>query len=293
MALRSPGSSRGAIALLGALASGGCGTANAPEAGRAEDLREESATVTPPAQPSAPVPRKAPPLPVPMGWCVGWVEAAPKAGEEKLVPVPARSSTQATGRVVLSGTSVPPSPCSYVSKYAANLEESELPDPSWVQLRERDSGRELVLAVALGGASLPSRPGASLIIEELLVRGTPPSGYLMVRDASGEPLLWMAADRDLDALRRPPELSFARGEHVAGSDWECGVWSAYALVVNEGETSTVLPYGEQIALGKRRIFHGGMLRDLMVDRCIGATMANVWVAMSWEAPEERGSAKRR
>lgn len=271
-------------AMLGALALTGCGVANAPDAPRAPGSPEA------PAAELAPTPASArqvpPPAPVPMGWCAEWLDEAPgeDGATEAKLPV-LRMSHLLTGRVVLAGTGIPPLPCAYLSKHAANVDESDLPDPSWVQIRERDSGRELVLAVSLSGASLPSKTGTSLIVEELLDRTAAPVGYLMVRDAAGKPLLWMATDQDLDALRHPPGLSLKRGEHAAGSAWECGIWAAYTIDVAAEDLAGTVPYGGSLQLGDRTIFHGGLLRDVMVDRCVAGTMAEVWVAIAWPRPE--------
>ncbi len=264
----------------------GCGVANAPVG---EDASQEPAGPGPesaPTSPPAPAPsaQRPPPLPVPMGWCAGWVQLTEP---EEEVAQPEILAHLVNGRVVLAGTGIPPSPCAYVTKHAANLEESELPAPSWVQIRERESGRELVLAVSLTGGSLPDKPGTSLIVEDALRVGPHPSGYLSVRDAKGSPLLWMATDRDLESLRRPPDLELARGEHAAGSEWECGTWAAYAIDVIEGENRHVLPYGRSLALTGRTLFHGGLLRDVNVDRCVNTSMATAWLAMTWtRAPEE-------
>lgn len=269
--------------VLGLAALGGvaCGVAYAPparEPDRAEVAGPEVAVTAPTSAPSEEDP---PPVPWPMGWCAAWssesVETASSA--------PTRAHGL-TGRVVRGGEGVPPPPCSYVSKYAANLDEDALPDPSWVVLRERESGRELTVAVALEGFALPARPGQTLAVTERLTRGPSLSGALLVRDGSGAPLLWMGAEGELDQLNPPGGLRLGRGDPTASGEWSCGTWGAYALTV--GEAPEAVGYGQRLRRADHEVFHGGLLRDLLVDRCARGSMAQSWVAIRWARAEATG-----
>lgn len=267
--------------LLTAMVCGGvgCGVANAPTPD-APPLAADARSAAPAVEPTAPHP---PPVPWPMGWCVGWTDELTDGPATERVE-PRDLSHLVNGRVMLSGAGVPPAPCAYVTKYAANLDEDSLPDPTWMQVHERESGRELVVAVAFSGAVVPQKAGANVIVEDTLRRGNPPEGHLYVRDGSGAPLLWISAADTLENLREPQGIALERGESVASSQWSCGLWSASDMVVVEGGQRHPLPYGDRVAVGDHTLFHGGLVRDVLTDRCVDATAASAWLGVVWAPP---------
>lgn len=279
---------RGRLELRGALLSaglacggGGCGVANAPS----PDAPPRASETRPVASAAESPPPRPPPVPWPMGWCVGWTDDPVAEGTSDRIEAK-ETSHLVNGRVMMAGTGVPPAPCAYVARHAANLDEDSLPDPSWVQIHERESGRELVVAVALAAEAMPQKTGANLIVEDTLRRGTPIEGHLYVRDGGGAPVLWISAADTLDNLREPPGIALERGENVASSEWTCGTWSAYDLDVIDRGIRYRVPYGERLVVGDHTIFHGGLVRDVLVDRCLDARAATAWLGVAWATKVE-------